>query len=400
MVNFKMLSNLLMISIVSSISEDCLKVEKLALGLHMNIKQPELMNDITTDCCTSKGIQCKEERVSVINWSGLTLDGEILGDAIPTSLERLFLGTIGAKKNAITGSIPVLPDSLQYFYADSNALTGTIPNPLPADSIEIVLNTNKLTGGIPAMPYNMKSFQAASNKLSGNLPSKFNDELEIFSVWGNLVTGKIPQVIPPKMWVFYVGGNRLYGNVPIFPKTLRYLGLGNAKGNRLSGAVQLSNPVYLSINYNYITNVVLEDSSFLNSCDISYNPLLEHYDDPQLAKCKKIGLYSAYSLPSTVELGTATLIEPSKTQSDEGQLSPTPDDPVPDLPPPIPSHSFKDLKPSKTAVLTTGTFVILVFLGLGAIVFVFLSTKGKKPTSLRRDFELSDNNEESDQLIK
>eukprot|EP00835_Amoeboradix_gromovi_P004010 NODE_290_length_11632_cov_0.441256.p4 type:complete len:401 gc:universal NODE_290_length_11632_cov_0.441256:11481-10279(-) len=389
------------LSVAIGMSDDCPKVEKLALGLHMDAKQPELMKEILLDCCFSTGIQCRDDRVAVINWSGKNLDGEILGDAIPDAIERLFLGAENGHKNDIQGNIPVLPDSLQYFYADSNSLNGTIPSPLPTELVEIVLNFNKLTGNIPyPFPAELKAFQAPSNKLSGPFPPEFNEELEIFSIWANLVTGKIPAIIPSKMWVLYISGNRLYGDVPSpFPDTMKYLALGNAKGNRFTGTVQLNKPVYLALNHNYITNVVLSDASGLNYCDISYNPLLEHFDDVALAKCKKIGLYSAYSLPNTVGQSTvtATSVGVSKTVSDDYQPGIT-QEPYPDLPPPVPSHSFKDIRHSKAGIISIIAVIGIAIIALGYVAFRYAH---KEQTITHRDFELLDgNNEEADQLIK
>ena len=119
----------------------------------------------------------------------------------------------------------------------------------------------------------------------------------------NKLTGTIPSYFPAGLITLWLDGNKLYGNLPSFPSTLQYIDLGypGFPGNRFSGTLRLNRPIRLYINDNWITDVVIQDSSQINPswCDLSNNPLLGNPSIVGLTTCIKNGIYSASLLPNT-----------------------------------------------------------------------------------------------------
>jgi len=88
-----------------------------------------------------------------------------------------------------------------------------------------------------------------------------------------------------------------------------YLGSSGSPGNHFTGQVKLNSPSEVRLNYNWITDVLIADTSQLTSgCDISYNPLLGNPNIVNLlgapVNCVQVGLYSASLLPNTVTIAT------------------------------------------------------------------------------------------------
>ena len=140
---------LVQILIVSGVSSDCPNMISLAIGLHMDVKQPAIMASLNTDCCTATGVTCigaLNQKVSQIYWTGLDLDGTILGPKLPSTLTVLDLGY-----NAITGTIPsALPNNLQYLALWYNYnIYGSIPGSLPITLSDLRIAQNQINGTIP-----------------------------------------------------------------------------------------------------------------------------------------------------------------------------------------------------------------------------------------------------------
>ena len=115
--------------------------------------------------------------------------------------------------------------------------------------------------------------------------------------------GSIPSTLPVGLVRLNIYGNKMSGNIPSFPPTLQYLWLGypGESGNHFTGSLRLNQPLRLYINNNGITDVILQDSSQIDSryCDLSNNPLLGNPNIAALTMCAQNGLYSAESLPVT-----------------------------------------------------------------------------------------------------
>ena len=122
-------------------------------------------------------------------------------------------------------------------------------------------------------------------------------------LYDNVITGTFPSALPSGLRELYLHGNQMSGNLPSFPSTLQYLGLGYSgyPGNYFTGTLRLNQPIRLYINHNWITDVVIQNSSQINPswCDLSNTPLLGNPNIAGLTMCTQDGLYSASLLPVT-----------------------------------------------------------------------------------------------------
>eukprot|EP00835_Amoeboradix_gromovi_P000239 NODE_8_length_47770_cov_0.334354.p17 type:complete len:189 gc:universal NODE_8_length_47770_cov_0.334354:20432-20998(+) len=179
---------ILSISLVVAVFSDSPNMINLAIGMRMNVKQPNIMTNLVTDCCSAQGLTCNSGRVTEINWSGLSLDGSINGDFIP--------------------------DGLLYLTLDNNQFIGTIPSTLPNGLLGISLNFNSISGPIPAA-----------------LPS----DLIYLSAYNNQLNGTIPSTLPSGLLNLGLRSNRMSGDLPTFPTTIKNLILGDRHyfGNHL-----------------------------------------------------------------------------------------------------------------------------------------------------------------------
>ena len=118
----------------------------------------------------------------------------------------------------------------------------------------------------------------------------------------NAITGSIPSALPSGLSELFLYGNQMSSDLP---STLQRLALGfpGDPGNHFTGTLRLNRPIQLYINDNWITDVVIQDSSVLGTggwlCDLSNNPLLGNPNIAGLTICSKNGLYSAGLLPVT-----------------------------------------------------------------------------------------------------
>ena len=121
-----------------------------------------------------------------------------------------------------------------------------------------------------------------------------------------MMNGSIPSPLPSALRALFVDGNQMTGDVPQLPATLTNLGLGyiGYSGNHFTGSVVLNRPVEVFINNNWITDVVVYDTSQLSYCDLSNNALLGNPDIANLTMCTQNSLYSANLLPITISSKT------------------------------------------------------------------------------------------------
>ena len=156
-----------------------------------------------------------------------------------------------------------------------------------------------------AFPSKLETLDLYLNELSGGIPFLSNGIISL-DLSLNVLNGSIPTSLPPDLFVLRLYGNRLVGNVPTFPASLVdfYLGFSGYPGNHFSGVIRLNVPSQLFINDNWITDVIIQDSSRLTSgyCDLSRNPLFGNPNIAALTGCVKNGLYSASLLPSTATI--------------------------------------------------------------------------------------------------
>ena len=145
--------------------------------------------------------------------------------------------------------------------------------------------------------------------MSGSIPLLLPSGITSLYLGNNRLTGTIPTVLPVGLATMFFDSNNLGGDLPLFPLTLRfvYLGFpGRSRINRFTGTLRLNNPVWLFMNDNWITDVIIQDSSgLITYCDLSNNPLLGNSNIAGLTGCARNGLYSPALLNSKT---TSTII--------------------------------------------------------------------------------------------
>ena len=230
---------LLLPSTIYAVSSDCPNVIQLAYDLGMQAAQPAIWSALQGDCCNSTRTE--------VYCDGSQHVTQIQWDRI--GLNGVINGT----------AIPSRVTRLELF---GNAITGSIPNALPSGLLRLWL-------------------------------------------YNNAITGSIPYVLPTGLTNFYLHGNQMSGDLPSFPDSLQILALGwpGYPGNHFTGSLRLNRPIGLYINDNWITEVVVQDSSELAtsgySCHLSNNPILGNPNIAGLTMCTQKGLYSAALLPVT-----------------------------------------------------------------------------------------------------
>ena len=133
--------------------------------------------------------------------------------------------------------------------------------------------------------------------------------LRTITVSQNSLVGPLPKSYPSSLFYMSVRGNSMGGDVPLFPDTLTEIRLGRngSPGNHFTGRLYITGPIeYLQINDNWITDVVILDTSQLGSCDLSNNPLLGNPNIANLGICTRNDLYSANLLPKTLSTFVST----------------------------------------------------------------------------------------------
>ena len=307
---------------ISAVSTDCTNVITFASGLGMPVNQPVLWSALQGDCCTAPGVTCVGQTVTQIDWNTRNLNGIINGTAIPSGLNALYLHVnqlsggiplslpsglilLFLHTNQLTGSIPLsLPSGLTSLFLLNNQLTGGIPSSFPSGLAYLFLENNQLTGSIPSfLPSGLIYLHLFNNLLTGGIPFLLPSALTSLRLYNNQLTGGIPPTLPSGLTILYLHINRLTGEVPLFPSTLQHLALGypGYSGNRFTGTVKLNQPIELYINDNWITDVIIQDTSKLTfQCDLSNNPLLGNINIAALTNCTQTALYNASLLPNTL----------------------------------------------------------------------------------------------------
>eukprot|EP01079_Euglenida_sp_SAG-EU17-18_P007420 gene7420-6960_t len=136
----------------------------------------------TVGCCSWYGVSCSADG----NATRLQLDGNNLDGTLPNSIGLLSaLRGLYLDKNALTGILPSVLFTAGYLCAISvqyNRLQGQIPQAFsawPADNcfggsgfwgLELQVAYNNLSGTLPAFPLELSGIWAESNTLSGTIP--------------------------------------------------------------------------------------------------------------------------------------------------------------------------------------------------------------------------------------
>eukprot|EP00834_Sanchytrium_tribonematis_P007135 NODE_604_length_5488_cov_0.125997.p1 type:complete len:296 gc:universal NODE_604_length_5488_cov_0.125997:1001-1888(+) len=272
--------------LIAAVSLDCPKLIPFAQQLNMHIVNTTIWNQMNVDCCLAAGVTCNNNKVIVIHWGDLRLNGTLNGNL--TGLSALF--TLDLSNNLINGSIStLLPNNLNSLHVEGNYLNGTLTNwTFPPKLQSLFINSNQFTGSLPSGISQLTQLNANYNQFSGivpYLPPNFNG----LAVGNNLLTGFVN--IPPFLKQLYMGRNLLTGELPIMPDSLSVIFIG---GNQFTGTISAYKPQYLWISDNLFTGLNITDYSAIlpNQCSIANNPLLRASNLPPPGLCFETGLYS------------------------------------------------------------------------------------------------------------
>ena len=163
-----------------SISPDCPAVIRFAFGANLHVVHPTKMDSLVSNCCTSALVTCESNRVTIINFSSLRLNGTINGTSIPTQVYLLQLGA-----NKLNGTIPRLANNLANIDFRYNKLSGPLPFPLPSASSRYFVTGNQLSGDLKPFPTNLEFLQIAGNRFTGKLQVSKPKQLLAYN---NLIT--------------------------------------------------------------------------------------------------------------------------------------------------------------------------------------------------------------------
>ena len=122
------------------------------------------------------------------------------------------------------------------------------------------------------------------------------------NLYSNEIIGSIPNPLPSSLTELYLFGNKMSGDIPPLPPgmTKFQIGYPGYSGNHFTGSIIIDSPIFLTINDNWITDVIVQNTGSLVICDLSKNPLLNNPRISLLPMCTKNGLYSASLLPNTL----------------------------------------------------------------------------------------------------
>ncbi|XP_050375478.1 probable inactive receptor kinase At1g48480 [Argentina anserina] len=213
------LSSLLFISILVLLplaTPDLRSDRSALLTLRSAVGGRTLLWDITkTSPCSWAGVNCDDDRVTVLRLPGVALHG-----TIPTGIfsNLTALRTLSLRLNALTGPLP----------SDLSACV-TLRN--------LYLQGNLFSGDIPEFLYTLHDLvrlNLASNNFSGEISPAFNNLTRLRTIYleNNHLSGSIPTLDLPKLQQFNVSNNKLTGSIP---KDLRSYKASSFVGNSLCG---------------------------------------------------------------------------------------------------------------------------------------------------------------------
>ncbi|XP_049363777.1 receptor-like protein Cf-9 homolog [Solanum verrucosum] len=169
-----------------------------------------------------------------------------------TSVESIplqFVNTIDLRSNLLQGSLPIPPNSTEYFFISQNNLTEEIPSSICnlTSLVMLDLARNNLKGAIPQCLGSITALQVLDmrlNNLSGNIPTTFINEssLSSLNLHGNKLEGKIPQSLTncKQLEVLDLGDNHLNDTFPVWLGTLPKLKVLSLRFNKLHGPIRTS----------------------------------------------------------------------------------------------------------------------------------------------------------------
>ncbi|KAL0425216.1 UNVERIFIED_CONTAM: putative inactive receptor kinase [Sesamum radiatum] len=154
-------------------------------------------NTNLTTPCNWQGVQCENNRVTVLRLPASSLFGTLPADALSN---LTALRTLSLRLNHLSGPLP----------GDLSQLS---------QLRNLYLQGNQFTGSIPDFLFSLHSLvrlNLASNNFSGEIPSGFNNltRLRTLFLENNQFSGSLPDIELPNLDQFNVSFNNLNGSVP------------------------------------------------------------------------------------------------------------------------------------------------------------------------------------------
>lgn len=174
--------------------------------------------------------------------------GEFTGP-IP-DLSRTKLAYLSLAENRFSGTVPLLPSTIDYADFSGNELTGPIPAHLASlPAIRYLrLASNQFTGGIPAQLAQLKTLETLdlynNPNLGGTIPAALGDltKLKFLNLAQTGLTGTIPASLYrlTALEELWLGQNALEGGISAEIGQLQNLVKLGLNGNHLSGAIPVA----------------------------------------------------------------------------------------------------------------------------------------------------------------
>ncbi|XP_004299514.1 PREDICTED: probable inactive receptor kinase At1g48480 [Fragaria vesca subsp. vesca] len=214
------------------------------LALRSAVGGRTLLWDVTKPSpCSWAGVNCDDNRVSVLRLPGVALHG-----TIPTGIfgNLTALRTLSLRLNALTGPLPSDLSAcvtLRNLYLQGNLFSGEIPEFLYSlhDLVRLNLASNNFSGEISPAFNNLtrlRTLYLENNNLHGSIPALDLPKLQQFNVSNNLLNGSIPVKLRSYKSSSFLGNSLCGGPLGVCPGEVENGDInldGSKKNSKLSG---------------------------------------------------------------------------------------------------------------------------------------------------------------------
>ncbi|GKV05216.1 hypothetical protein SLEP1_g17250 [Rubroshorea leprosula] len=169
------------------------------LALRSSVRGRTLLWNVSSDTpCSWTGVNCEQNRVTVLRLPGVALSGQIPPGIFGNLTE---LRTLSLRVNSLTGQLPLDLGqcvNLRNLYLQGNSFSGEIPDFLYRLHALVRLNlaSNNFSGEISNGFNNLTRLRTLlldSNQFSGSIPDLNLQNLDQFNVSNNLLNGSVPE---------------------------------------------------------------------------------------------------------------------------------------------------------------------------------------------------------------
>ncbi|XP_033145495.1 receptor like protein 24 [Brassica rapa] len=210
---------------------------------------------------------------------------------VNSSVKNLFM-----ERNYFEGAVPILPLSINAFFASGNSFTGSIPLSICSyrSLTQLMLGYNSLTGPIPQCLSNFTFVNLRKNNLEGSIPDAFHisSSLQSLDVGHNLLTGKLPRSLQncSSLEFLVADHNMIEDTFPFWLKALPNLQVLILSSNKLYGSI--SPPGQGPLGFPEIRIFDISDNKFTGSLPPTY---FVNWKASSLMMNEDRGLYMVYT---------------------------------------------------------------------------------------------------------